>query len=317
MRATDADKIAITIVVLSHNRRGILSGLLEELSCIRRSDVEVMVVDNGSHDGTADMIRERFGDVRLVALGENLGAVGRNRGISLARGRYIVTIDDDILGLDDAALDNIQNLFERDQQIGAICFKVIDHSTGNVCNWCHPNRPEDSAERSFQTTEIPEGAVAFRTEMLGKTGLYTEDFFISHEGADLAARILNMGYRIYYSPLICVKHKYADIARDKWRRYYYDTRNDFWLVIRNYRFYLGINHLLRRLPATFIYSVRDGYLRFWVKAVGHALVELPRILRQRQALSVEADRKMRYLNRGRPGLAYYFQKRFPSKQVRI
>ena len=194
---------------------------------------------------------------------------------------------------------------------------VTDYFTGKVCNWCHPNKLEESSDYSFETTEITEGAVAFRKEMLRKTGLYTEELFISHEGADLAARILNKGHEIHYTPLICVSHKYAREARDNWRRYYYDTRNDFWLVIRNYRLVFAINHLLRRLPTTFVYSARDGYVYYWVKAVKDALLDLPEMLRQRHPVSLEAHRKMRYLNRTRPGLLYYFRKRFFCKQVRI
>ena len=309
--------VMFSIVVLTYDRRDVLSELLRELSLIQRPDVEVLVIDNGSRDGTVGMVKESFPEVRLIALKENCGAIGRNRGLEIAGGKYVVTIDDDILGIDDVALDNIQVLFEKNPLVGAICFKVTDYYSGEVCNWCHPCRPENSEDRPFETTEITEGAVAFRNEMLKKTGLYTEELFISHEGADLAARILNEGCEIHYTPLICVRHKYARGARDEWRRYYYDTRNDFWLVIRNYRLFFGIRHLLRRLPITFVYSIRDGYVYYWVKAVKDALLELPEMLRQRHPISLEAHRKMRYLNRTRPGLLYYFRKRFFSKQVRI
>ncbi len=311
------NEVVFSIVVLTHDRRQVLSELLEELSLIRRSDMEVVVVDNDSTDGTADMVKEKFLEFRIVALEKNHGAVARNKGIDVAKGKFIVTIDDDILGLDDVALDNLKNLFDRNPLVGAICFKVIDYYAGNVCNWCHPNKLEESADHPFVTTEITEGAVAFRKEMLKKTGLYTEELFISHEGADLAARILNKGYEIYYTPLVCVSHKYAKEARDKWRRYYYDTRNDFWLAIRNYQILYAINHLLRRLPKTFFYSARDGYAYYWVKAVKDAFSELPIMIRQRRPISLKVHRKMRYLNRNRPGFIYYFKKRFFSKQVRI
>ena len=309
--------VMFSIVVLTYDRRQVLSELLEEFSLIQRSDIEVVVVDNNSTDGTADMVKENFPEIRLVALKENVGAVGRNKGMNIARGKYVVTIDDDILGLNDITFDNLQNLFDKNPVIGAICFKVTDYYSGKVCNWCHPNRLEDSANTSFETSEITEGAVAFRSEMIRKTGLYTEEFFISHEGADLAARIIDEGYEIHYTPLVCVRHKYATEARDKWRRYYYDTRNDFWLAIRNYRFFFAIKHLLRRLPTTFIYSARDGYARYWVKAVKDSWFEFPEMLRQRRPMSIASHRKMLSLNRRKPGLLYYLRKRLFSKQVRI
>ncbi|MBW1833672.1 MAG: glycosyltransferase family 2 protein [Deltaproteobacteria bacterium] len=315
MKATQP--IIFTVVVLTFNRKEVLGNLLGELSRINRPDTEFVVVDNGSRDGTEDMVMARYPSFQLVKLTENIGAVGRNRGIAVARGKYVVTLDDDIFGIDHDALDHLQAMFSSSPTIGAICFKVVDYYFGGGCNWCHPNKPEELEDISFETTEITEGAVAFRNEMLKKTGLYTEELFISHEGADLAARILNKGYEIHYTPLICVRHKYSREARDNWRRYYYDSRNDFWLVIRNYRFVFAISHLLRRLPTTFVYSARDGYVYYWVKAVKDALLELPEMLRQRHPVSLEAHRKMRYLNRTRPGLFYYFRKRFFCKQVRI
>ena len=311
------DNYLFTIVVLTYNRINVLLELLEELSNIKQRNLEVIIVDNGSHDGTVDKVKEQFSEFSVVSLKENHGAVGRNKGMSAANGKYIVTIDDDILGLDEVALDNLKNLFDRNPLVGAICFKVTDYYTGKACNWCHPNKLEESSDRSFETTEITEGAVAFRKEMLRKTGLYTEELFISHEGADLAARILNKSYEIHYTPLVCVRHKYSREARDNWRRYYYDTRNDFWLVIRNYQILYAINHLLRRLPKTFFYSVRDGYAYYWVQAVKDAFSELPIMIRQRRPISLKVHRKMRYLNRNRPGFIYYFKKRFFSKQVRI
>jgi len=311
------DKYLFTIVVLTYKRINVLLELLDGLSKIKYRNIEVIIVDNASHDGTVNIVKEKFPEFRIMALEKNHGAVARNKGIDAAKGKFIVTIDDDILGLYDVALDNLKNLFDRNPLVGAICFKVTDYYTGKVCNWCHPNKLEKSSDHSFETTEITEGAVAFRKEMLRKTGLYTEELFISHEGADLAARILNKGYEIYYTPLVCVNHKYAKEARDKWRRHYYDTRNDFWLAIRNYQILYAINHLLRRLPKTFFYSVRDGYAYYWVKAVKDAFSELPIMIRQRRPISLKVHRKMRYLNRNRPGFIYYFKKRFFSKQVRI
>lgn len=306
-----------SIVILTYNRIDVLVELLEELRNFHRSDIEVLIVDNASVDGTLEKIKQDFPFFRVISQEKNLGAVGRNKGMEKAKGKYVVTIDDDILGMDFSSLRTIQAIFENEPTIGAICFKVLDYYTGQVCNLCHPVNLESAANCFFETSEISEGAVAFRNEMFTKTGYYTEEFFISHEGADLVARILSEGYKVFYTPQVTVRHKYAKEARASWRRYYYDTRNDFWLAVRNYRFWQAICHLVTRLPKTFIYSCRDGYLRYWVKAVKDALGDLPKMLKQRHPVSLEVQRKIKALNKNKPGFFYYFRKRFFAKNIRI
>ncbi|WP_243373852.1 glycosyltransferase [Geotalea sp. SG265] len=306
-----------TIVVLTYNRKEVLAELLQQLDRLARPDAEVVVVDNCSSDGTNAFVRSAFPRFTLVLLEENRGAVGRNWGMAIARGEYVITIDDDILGLDGDALDTISARFTGNAALGALCFRVVDHYTGQVCNWCHPRDPELHGRSSFETNEITEGAVAFRREMLDRVGLYPEDFFISHEGADLAARIIDNGFEIHYSPRVTVSHKYARNARPGWRRYYYDTRNDFWLAVRNYRPVAMALHLMRRLPATFVYAVRDGFFHYWLKAVRDALLHLPEILKQRQPISREAHRKLRLLNRERPGIAFYLKRRLFARVVKL
>ena len=311
------NSIVFTIAVLTWNRKDVLSQLLSELILIKHPKVEIVVVDNGSWDGTAELVSTKFQEVRLIALDKNTGVAGRNRGMAQARGLYTITIDDDILGLDEGALNHLRTMFESEPTLGAICFKVTDFYSGAICNWCHPNRPEELAHQSFETNEITEGAVAFRNDTLARTGLYPDRFFISHEGADLAARILNHGYAIYYTPQVAVRHKYAPEARETWRRYYYDTRNSFWVAIRNYRLFFATGYLLRRICSMLIYSVRDGFFGAWMRAIKDALAELPEMMNQRHPISVETERKIRRLNKNKPGILYYLKKRLYSKQVRI
>ena len=310
-------KYLFSIVVLTYNRRDVLFELLQELSLLKRFETEIIVVDNGSVDGTSGMVRDNFSDFSIVETGKNLGAVGRNEGMKIASGRYVVTIDDDILGLSDDSLVNLMTLFEQDITIGAVCFKVLDHYRGSVCNWCHPHKVEEGSDLTFKTTEISEGAVAFRRDMLKATGYYTPELFISHEGADLAARILDKGFFIYYSPQVTVTHKYAQGSRSNWRRYYYDTRNDFWLAVRNYRLVFLLLHLGRRLPTTLIYSLRDGYFLYWLKACRDSFLELPAMLSQRKPIARSTHALMRQINKNRPTFFYLFKRRFFARDVKL
>jgi len=263
------------------------------------------------------MVAERFPRVRLFTTEQNVGAEARNIGIANARGEIVVTIDDDIFGITGESIKAITRIFRVNNTLAALCFMVRDYYTGSICNWCHPYADEEYADRELVTTEITEGAVAFNKEAVVRVGMYPEKFIISHEGSDLAARIIDHQYDIRYSPQIVVRHKYARESRASWRRYYYDTRNAFWLAIRNYRLIFGVGYLTKRTVVMLIYSIRDGYFKYWLKAFRDSLADLPAMLRARKTISRETERKIREINRNRPGLVYYFKKRMLQKQVKI
>jgi len=86
----------ISVVILNYRRR---SNLIRALESVREQSYaprEVIVVDNGSGDDLADFLAREFPEVRLIALPENIGCAGRNRGVAAARGEIVATIDNDV-----------------------------------------------------------------------------------------------------------------------------------------------------------------------------------------------------------------------------
>ena len=307
----------LSIVVITRNRIRILRNLLASLLKLRYGEIEIIVVDNASSDGTSSVIKETFPQISVISLESNLGAVARNFGFEKATGDIVVTLDDDVTGLNNEKLDRIVKYFSEKSGLAALNFKVLDEKTGSIANWCHPRAPEEFADQFFLTCEISEGAVAFRREVLEETGYYPEAFFISNEGADLACRILNCGYDIGFAPDVAVFHKYAEEAREPWRRYYYDTRNHLWLAIRNFRFGYGIRYVTAKVGLMMIYSLRDGYFRYWLKGVVDAVRGTEKMIRFRQPLSASAERRMTALQAHRPGFLYMLRKRWGERRVRI
>ena len=85
-------------------------------------------------------------------------------------------------------------LFE-DPAIACVNFKVVEEGTGRLLNWVHHRSARLFADVSFDTYEITEGAAAFRRSSLQAAGGYPESFFLSHEGPDLAYRLMDRGWR--------------------------------------------------------------------------------------------------------------------------
>jgi len=309
------DVIPISLVILTFNRPHLIQNQLAYLTQIKYPAFEVIIIDNYSeHDLTEIVIKYPF--ARLLRMNENLGVAGRNRGIEAAQGEIVITLDDDVSGITDENIHHLVTIFQ-DQVIGAVCFKVLDEETGEIINWCHHRKQEEYNEHSFITDEMTEGAVAFRRSAVIQAGLYPEDFFISHEGPDLALRLMNCGYNVIYTPEVMVRHSHAPAGRPSWRRYYYDTRNLIWLVLRNYPFLRGMKRLTIGLGSMLIYSLRDGFLRYWIKGVMDGIKGSKMILANRKPITKRTLEVLEQIDQFRPGIWYMIKKRLLKRKIRI
>jgi GT2 family glycosyltransferase len=304
-----------SVILLTYNREKYLALQLPEL--IKLNNAEIIIVDNASSSDYAEALSAQYENTQCIKLDKNYGAVGRNFGIQAGKGKYLITLDDDVWGITNDNLIEIKETFEKDSAISAICFKVLDEKDRTITNWCHHNDPAKLSESTFDTYEISEGAAAFKREIFSEVGLYPFEFFISHEGPDLAFRIINSGKRIIYTPKIEVTHAHAVEGRKNWRRYYYDTRNLIWLAYRNYNWDMLLTKLPLSLTAMLLYSIRDGFVRYYLKAIKDALFGIKDLRGTRQPMSNATRKKMKSMDINKPNLAFYIKKRLFAKGVKI
>lgn len=318
MNKTDTgNKKLISICILTYNRCELLSKLLTDLKQLKYKPLEIIVVDNNSTDGTSQILRHNYPDIIYYKMKDNIGVAARNYGLQNASGDFIITIDDDIIGLEDRAIEHIHQYLSDHEDVAAMNFKVLDPSSNKVTNWVHHCRDDLYSESFFETYEITEGAVAFRKSALEKAGYYVDYFFISHEGPDLAFRLIDRGYNIIFSPLITVYHYHSQIARKTWRRYYYDARNLIWLSIRHLPFSYGIIFTARGIGALFVYALRDGFTKYFIRAMIDAFRSYDKISLQRKPLKKHAIQKLKKIDKKRPNFFYMLKKRLFRKGIRI
>ena len=311
-----------SIVVLSYNRPNEIYRNLKEICNSVCSDVEIIVVDNFSDMPVADVVNDLvvgdFPRVKVLRMNDNLGVSARNIGVSKAQGEYVLTVDDDVFGLTDSIVTKTIDYFESFSNVSAINFKVVDDFTGEQTNWIHHRDLSIWSDLKFDTYEISEGAVAFRRDCFLMAGGYPERFFISHEGPDLALRIMSLNRSVIYVPDIVVRHSHSSTARVSWRRYYYDTRNTIWLAIRNYPARIFIRKVPVALIALLAYSIRDGYFRYWVKGLFDGVKVFFNVLSERKVMSSETVSKYNEIGRNNVGLLKLLKVRLFSRNgVRI
>ena len=273
------------------------------------------MVDNASEVPVSGLLPEDQ-RLKIISLDENIGVGGRNAGIRKATGDIVITLDDDVTGITNEAIHTLNSLFEE-TGVAAVNFMVLDEKTGEITNWCHHRKQQEFANTQFDTYEISEGAVAYRRNVILQTGLYPGFFFISHEGPDLAVRIMDLGYRVIYSPFVRVKHSHCMVARTSWRRYYYDTRNLVWYAARHFPVMPGLKMVAIGVGSMFVYSVRDGYFRYWLKGIIDALSRLNKVLKDRKCIGADTMKRFREIEKLNPGILYMLRKRLLNRNIKI
>ena len=123
-----------SIIVLNWNGKRYLEECLHALFTQTYSPYEIILVDNGSHDGSVDFVAERFPAVRIIENGENLGfAAGNNVAIRVARGDYIVTLNNDTRAEPDW-LEELVKVVETDPKIGMCASKMLFYYHTGILN---------------------------------------------------------------------------------------------------------------------------------------------------------------------------------------
>lgn len=218
----------ISIVVLTHNRRDELNHTLHRLLDLP-DQYPLIVVDNGSTDGTAATVSRNFPDVALVRAPSNLGAAGRNLGVRAADTEYVAFCDDDTCW-EPHALETAIGILDAAPEVGVLSARVLVGDQGQL----------DPACAAMQESPLPEqpgvgprllgfmaGACIMRTEVYRQAGGYWPPLLIGGEEALLALDILDQGWRIAYAPAVCTRH-WPSASRDAALRRRLLARNAVW-----------------------------------------------------------------------------------------
>jgi GT2 family glycosyltransferase len=224
--------IDLSIVILNWNTRTLLtdclSALKEELNGFNEETTrEVIVVDNGSTDGSADAVRAEHPWARVVALDRNLGfASGNNVGMRAARGETILLLNTDVV-LEEGAIELCLAAMVDRPDVGAVGLQLI-HPDGRLQNSIHtfpsfwselfptwllevvaPGRFPSKRFRHETPIEVDAvlGAVLFvRRETLERVGPMPEEYFFFLEETDWCWQMRSSGFRVLHVPYAKAVH---------------------------------------------------------------------------------------------------------------
>lgn len=290
-------KPLFSIITLNWNRREDLSRTLRLILQQAYQPREIIVVDNGSTDGSVENVAKEFPEVRLIPLPENTGVEGYNEGIRNAKGEYILLIDNDMDLRQQDTLEKALGHFAENPKLGAVALQVrLENGTE-----LSPNNPKfweekGDAEHGYPCSTFDGGGVAFRSAVLQQVGVYTQEFFVYHSEVDLSTRIWDAGFEIRYFPGIAVSHRHSPVSRNPDAHTFYATRNYLWYVWIYYPFGTGLWETLHFLQRSLLQNLRAGKsLGAWMRGLFAAVFGWWRVSRHRHPVKPETIRWMQQL----------------------
>jgi len=285
----------VSIVSICWNRKADISESLRRIRDIDYPNLEVIVVDNASTDGTPAMIKSDFPEVRLFQMPENCGIAAYNAGFKNARGKYIVILDDDSFPHRDS-LKRMVKKFESDASLGLVAFDVrnfynYDDVKNETIEEAGENRETAAAAKDYLLAFNGAGA-GVRRDVLEQAGFYPEEFFLYWNEQDTAFRILDMGYGIQFFSDIVAYHKFSPVNRSSRRAPFFYTRNAFWLIWKNYSPGMALNLTLRFIHDCF-YSTMEQKTFVYLQAMLAAFAHIGRLRGKRKPVNPEIARSLR------------------------
>lgn len=284
----------VSVVIVTWNRKEDVLATVQSVYAQPYPHIEVLVVDNGSTDGTAQALAATFPAVVVIALERNLGAAGgRNPGIAAARGEIVVLLDSDAsLGMD--TLGKLVDKFQAAPDVGVLACKVVNATTQQLdrhAGWIYPERDKVDQDREFLSYSFSECGCALRKEVFERAGLFSDLLFFGREGEELSLRIWDAGYKILYYPSALVYHRVSPQQQIVGgRRAYFDLRNALALIILRYPWRLVLLMAPLRVAAACLRAAKRGQLSQALRALLDVARQLPLLLRQRRPISNETAR---------------------------
>lgn len=293
-----------SIIVVAYNSRAELGPCLASIIAQMTEQDELIVVDNGSSDGSADFVQQHYPQARLIRC-TNIGyAGGNNWGAARAQGEFLVILNPDTVarpGAIDALLAPLQHADDIAMTTACIVFMDcpdVVNTCGNTMHYtgltyCRgAGRPMREFRAAADVDAVSGAAFAIRRSVFAALGGFDEQFFMYVEDTDLSWRARVAGYRCLYVPQAVIMHAYQPAYSP--RKAFYLDRNRHMMLLKNLdsrMYWRLLTGLILAEIVTWVFLLLQGP-RYWtVKPQVYAA-----LWRQRHAIAA-ARRRVQMLRR--------------------
>lgn len=296
---------ALCVVIPNWNGLNYIGACLHSLQKQTLRDFEVIVVDNGSSDGSADLVRQLFSWARVISLGGNRGfAAASNVGAANATSEHIALLNNDTEA-DPSWAAALVDYLAQNPEVGFCASKVLLHSRPDLVDSCGDYYSVEGVAGKIGHLELASGfshpreifgasacASIYRRDLLQEVHGFDEDFFLAHEDTDLSFRARLMGHSCHFVPAAVVRHHVGGtLGYRSPLAEYYASRNQEYVLIKNMPSRLLIKYSVLHAIAVAMqlaaHTLRGRSLPL-LRGKRDALRALPQLLRKRRQVQREA-----------------------------
>lgn len=295
----------VSIIVVNWNGLDILRECLNSLNEINYKRWELIVVDNGSIDGSIEFLNKIKTNkkIKIIANKTNLGfAIANNQGFEKAAGKYLLLLNNDTKVQKDF-LTVLVNYLETNLEVAVVQPKInlmesqhfLDNCgafltpTGFLEHWGYMQRDDNDFNNTTEIFSAKGACMLIKKELVSQIGLFDEDFGSYFEETDFCWRVWLVGKKVVYYPRTRIYHKvgFSSKKQDQYFVNYHSMKNRLAALIKNLEvgnlITIGGFHLLLNLILSFYYLIKlqiNKSLMIW-KAIGWNALNINKTLKKR------------------------------------
>lgn len=276
-----------TVIIPNYNGKEYLRQCLRSLAQCELCDFRTIVVDNGSTDGSVELLKEEFPWVEAVFLTENTGfAPAVNRGLEKTSTQYGLllnndtTVEPDFVKKMEEALDTHTDAFSVSAKMVMMQDKRLLDGAGDLycaLGWAFAlgkgKKVSECYTKPARVFSSCGGAVIYRMDVIREIGLFDENHFAYLEDVDIGYRARIAGYSNWYEPAAVVYHAGSGFSGSRYNEFKVDlsSRNSIYLILKNMPFLqiaINLPFLLLGFLAKTVFFVKKGYGHTYCKGLG-------------------------------------------------
>lgn len=276
----------VTINILSYNRKDDLRNTLQKVYAQNYKNIEVIVVDNNSSDGSAELVESKFPDVKLIRLKKNTGIAGWNEGFKVAKGEYVLVLDDDSYP-EENTLRKALAVILNDPKCGVVACSVFNF------------RKKEYETKSFLTAKVKAfigcGALISKS-LFDIVGYFSKIFFIYLHEEDFSIRVIENGYNInYVSEAVIIhnnspEHRLINRREIDYRRYYFGLRNILIFLFLYFNLFKVVMRMIKISFGRLLFGIRYHCFLTALRAIVSFLIMIPTLYKQRNVVSIQTQK---------------------------
>ena len=286
----------VTVNILSYNRKAELRYTLTKVFEQDYKNIEVIVVDNASSDGTPGMVKEEFPQVKLIELEKNIGIAGWNKGFEIAKGEFVLVLDDDSYP-ENGTIEAGVKVITDDDKNAVVGFTIYNSYFNLIENIEEYN---NSNGKVIETLGFIGCGAIIRKNIFNKLGGFEKAIFLYYNELEFSIRARDKGYKILYLPEYKVIHTYSLTQRNEKagtkifineRRFEHTFKSYMLFQFLHFDAKWFVKYSVKLILSKFYIALKLGFIKTFFKT----LFSLPFLLRKVRGKRVPARKEVQRL----------------------